>query len=127
MRDVPKKQRHRKISQMDVLSAEPTDSGESPVEELAIQFDCMDDVVERENDGGKVEIDLVRRRRRSKIQEDLIDLAPSEDVIKQQGIVVSPFYFLLEEAIPEDALSEIPELWLLLPAIHRKKARGQWF
>jgi hypothetical protein len=82
MRDVPKKRTLQKFSWMDVLSTKPTDSGEAPVEELAIQADCMDDVVERENDGGKVETALVHRQRRSKIQEDLIGLAPSEDVMK---------------------------------------------
>lgn len=100
MREVPKKRRLWKILGMDVMSAESIDSGEAVVEELAIQANYMDGVVEGEKDGGAIEAGLVCCWRRSKIQEDLIDLAPTEGAMKLQGIYVSPFDFLLEEAIP---------------------------
>jgi hypothetical protein len=83
---------------MDVLStpAKPTNSGKAVVEELAIQADCMDDMVEGEKDEGEEDTALVHRRRRPKIQEELIDLAPSEVVVKVQGIDVYPLIFFLK-------------------------------
>lgn len=60
------------------------------------------------------------RRRCSNIQEDPVDLAPSDGVMKLQvqGIDVSPFDFLFEEAIIEDALSEIPEVHVIDVDVH---------
>jgi hypothetical protein len=70
----------------------------------------MDDMVEGEKDEWEEETFLVRRRRHSKIQEDLIDLAPSRGVVKLQGLDVSPFDVFFEEVIPENMLSQLPEV-----------------
>lgn len=89
---------------------QPTESSKDISEELAIQVACMDDMVEGEKDEVEEEIVLVRRRRRSRIEEDLIDLAPSRGVVKLQGLDVSPFDVFLEEVIPENMLSELPDV-----------------
>jgi hypothetical protein len=63
----------------------------------------------------------VPRRRCSNIQEDSVDLALSDGVMKLQvqGIDVSPFDFLFEEAILEDAMSEIPEVHVIDVDVHQ--------
>lgn len=111
IKEGPKKRRLRKASDMGPIFAhdEPTKSSKAIVNELAIQADYMDDMVERENDEADVESTpvredvetaLVRCQRHYKTEEDLIDVTPLEVVVKLHGLDVSPFDFLLEEAIP---------------------------
>lgn len=70
----------------------------------------MDDVVDGEEEEREEETSLVHRQRRSKIQEYLSDLTPSENVVKLHGLDMSPFNVFLEEAIPETMPSELPEV-----------------
>jgi hypothetical protein len=70
----------------------------------------------------------VPRRRCSNIQEDPVDLAPLDGVMKLQvqGIDVSPFDFLFEEAILEDVLSEIPEVHVIDVDVHQASEPKCW-
>lgn len=97
---------------MKLVSAQDnlTRSSKATIEELAIQVDYMDDVVEGEEEEREEETSHVPRRRRSKIQEDLSDLTPSENVVKLHGLDMSPFDVFLKEAIPETMSSELLEV-----------------